>query len=324
MIFQEYYYQDTSNYATSRLNQAMSQWHGGALDAFTSAAEETHSQWTILGWLIDEAKESEVDDTTPILQDEWNKDHYLWRADVPWKEDLTYGIGEVRRDRSDRLNALSFRRANVDFWSLPNLSGVLMGAMGSPENLIAWGGMIGRAGTLSSLATKAPITARYFKPIARGMTDAAVADTLFQSVKATVQINRGEDPDLVHAAFEMGIATLAGGFLGTIPMAAQVAYKIPAAFRPAIVKKTLKDLKSGPANYFKSRARRNLEEELDPEATVGELNKRMQELDDADASLSADASKEAAKEYVVHTKGQFRNLIHKAANCVRRMGGRSV
>ena len=324
MIFQEYYYQDTSNYATSRLNQAMSRWHGGALDAFTSGAEETHSQYTVLGWLIDEAKESELDDTTPILQDEWNKNHYLWRADIPWKDDLTIGVAEVRKDRSDRLNALAFRRANVDFWSLPNLSGLLLGSMGSPENLIAWGGMIGRAGTVAALATKAPITTRYFKPIVRGMADAAIADSLFQSVKAAVQLNRGEDPDLVHASFELGIATLAGGFLGTMPMAAQVAYKIPRAFRPAIIKKTWKDLKGGPANFFKSRARRNLEEELDPKATVDELNQRMQDFDDADASLSADASTQAGKDYVVHTKGQLRNLIHKAANCVRKLGGKSV
>ena len=50
----------------------------------------------------------------------------------------------------------------------------------------------------------------------------------------------------------------------------------------------------------------------------------MQDFDDADASLSADASTQAGKDYVVHTKGQLRNLIHKAANCVRKLGGKSV
>ena len=103
MIKQEYYYQDASVYQKGRLTAAMHQWEGGALDAFTSAAEETHSQYTILGWLIDEARESFLDDDTPILKEDWNKNHYLYREDVPWKDDLTVGVAEVRRDRSDRL-----------------------------------------------------------------------------------------------------------------------------------------------------------------------------------------------------------------------------
>ena len=330
MIKQEYYYQDASVYQKGRLTAAMHRWQGGALDAFTSAAEETHSQYTILGWLIDEAKESFLEDDTPILKEDWNKEHYLYREDVPWKDDLTVGVAEVRRDRSDRLNELAFRRANVDFWSLPNLSGSLLGAMGSPENLVAWGGMIGRAGSLAKLGTKVPMTTNYLKKvgrmptggsIGRGMTDAFVADSLFQTVKATVQVNRGDDPDLVHAAFELGIATMTGGIIGTLPMAYQVATKIPSAFRPAIIKKTMNDFKDGPANYFKSRARRHTEEELSPEATIDELNRRMDNLDDADEILTADASKEAGKETVQQIKGGFRSIIHKAANCIRRMGG---
>ena len=330
MIKQEYYYQDASVYQKGRLTAAMHQWEGGALDAFTSAAEEIHSQYTILGWLIDEAKESFLDDDTPILKEDWNKNHYLYREDVPWKDDLTVGVAEVRRDRSDRLNELEFRRANVDFWSLPNLSGSLLGAMGSPENLVAWGGMIGRAGSLAKLGSKVPLTTNYLKKvgrmpsggtIGRGMTDAFVADSLFQTVKATVQANRGEEPDLVHAAFELGIATMTGGVIGTFPMAYQVATKIPSAFRPAIIKKTMKDFKDGPANYFKSRARRHTEEELSPEGKVDELNERMSNIDDTEVKLTEDASTAAGVENIQKVKGGFRNIIHKAANCIRRMGG---
>jgi hypothetical protein len=268
--------------------------------------------------MVDEAQESFLDTKTPILKDEWNQEHYLWREDVRWEPNLTVEIAEVRRNRSDRMSALAFRRANVDFWSLPNLSGVLLGAMGSPESLIPFGGMIGRAGQLLKAGSKLATVGRYLKPIPMGMTDAFVADSLFQTVKAGVQINRGEDPDLMHAGLEVLLATATGGILGTIPMALQIGSKIPTVFKPALMKKSLKNLADGEAvQAFKGNPRRHVEEELDPEATIAELNKRMDGFKDADAELSKDFSIEAGKEYVQHTVGGFRKLINKVANCVR-------
>ena len=291
MIFQNYSHEAPSAYAQNRLDAAATQWQSGSLSAFTSAIEETHSQYTILGWMIDEAKESFLGPQTPITKEEWNKDHYLWRDDVNWTPELTVEVAEVRRNRSDRMSNLAFRRANVDFWSLPNLSGVLLGAMGSPENLVAWGGMIGRAGSLMAAGSKIATVGRYMKPIPQGMTDAFVADTLFQTVKAGVQLNRGEDVDLFHAGIEVALATVTGGILGTIPMALQIGTKIPQVFKPALMKKSLNDIANGyGVGTFKPNARRHVEEELDPEATIAELNKRMEGFKDTDAELSKDFS----------------------------------
>lgn len=318
MIFQNYSHEAPSAYAQGRLDSAATRWSSGSLNAFTSAVEETHSQYTILGWMIDEAKESFLGPQTPITKEEWNKDHYLWRDDVNWTPELTVEVAEVRRNRSDRMSNLAFRRANVDFWSLPNLSGVLLGAMGSPENLVAWGGMIGRAGSLMAAGSKIATVGRYMKPIPQGMTDAFVADTLFQTVKAGIQLNRGEDVDLFHAGIEVALATATGGILGTIPMALQIGTKIPQIFKPALMKKSLNDIANGyGVGTFKPNARRHIEEELDPEATIAELNKRMEGFKDTDAELSKDFSVEAGKDYVKHTVGGFRKLINKAANCIR-------
>jgi hypothetical protein len=319
MIFQEYSHEAPSHYARSRLNAAATRWHSGSLDAFTSAAEETHGQYTILGWMIDEARESFLGPQTEITKEEWNKDHYLWREDVKWTPDLTVEVAEVRRNRSDRLRDLSFRRANVDFWSLPNLSGTLLGAMGSPENLVAWGGMIGRAGSLVGQTTgKMATIGRYLKPIPQGATDAFVADTLFQTVKAGIQLNRGEDIDLLHAGIEVALATATGGILGTVPMALQIANKVPNVFRPALMKKSLNDIANGkPVQAFKGNPRRHVEEELNPEAKIEELNQRMEGFKDTDAELTKDFSLAAGKEYVQHTVGGVRKLINKVANCVR-------
>ena len=318
MIFQEYSHEAPNAFARSRLNSAATRWHSGSLDAFTSAIEETHSQYTILGWMIDEARESFLGPQTEIAKEDWNNEHYLWREDVKWTPDLTVEVAEIRRNRSDRLRDLSFRRANVDFWSLPNLSGVLLGAMGSPENLVAWGGMVGRAGALMGAGGKLATVGRYLRPIPQGATDAFVADTLFQTVKAGIQLNRGEDIDLLHAGIEVALATATGGILGTVPMALQIANKVPNVFKPAIMKKALSDIANGkPVQAFRGNPRRHVEEELNPEATIDELNKRMDGFKDTDAELSKDFSVEAGKDYVKHTVGGFRKLINKVANCVR-------
>lgn len=319
MLFQTYDYQDPSVYHKSRLNAAMSRWHGGAWETFKSGYQEASEQYTALGWLAEEAKESFVDDTTPIKEEEWNDQHHLWRKDIEWTPDFNVGIAEVRARRSDRLAELQFRRANVDFWSLPNLSGVLLGAMGSPENLVAWGGMLGRTASIARAGLKVGIATKYFKPVAMGMADNFVADSLFQTTKAMVELNRGQDPDFGHASIELALATATGGIIGTVPMAAQVASKVPMAFRPTLVKKAVKDLMQGKHfNFFKKKGMRDSAEEASPEEVIAEIDKRTQDMLDEDARLRQDHSKAAGKDYVVYTKGQFRKAIHWAANCLRR------
>ena len=319
MFFQHYSYQDETVFHKSRLKQAMSRWHGGAWETFKSGYQEASEQYTALGWLSEEAKESFVDDTTPIAEEEWNADHYLWRKDIEWSPDLNVGIAGVRARRSDRLQELQFRRANVDFWSLPNLSGVLLGAMGSPENLVGWGGLLGRSAQLATLGVKTGIATKYFKPVAMGMADNLVADSLYQTTKAMVELNRGKDPDWGHAAIEMALATATGGIIGTVPMAAQVASKVPMAFRPTLVKKAMKDLAQGkPFNFFKRKGLRDTAEEANPEEVIAEIDKRTKEMLDEDARLRQDHSKAAGKEYVKYTTAQARKFIHRAANCLRK------
>ena len=325
MLYQHYYYKEPSTYHKSRLNSAMSRWHGGAWETFKSGYQEASEQYTALGWLAEEAKESFVDDQTPIAKEAWTSDHHLWRDDVEWSQGLNVGIAEVRARRSDRLKELQFRRANVDFWSLPNLSGVLLGAMGAPENLVGWGGLLGRSAKLAEMGVKAGVLAKYVKPVAMGMADNFVADSLYQTTKAMVQLNRGEKPDWGHAALELGIATATGGIIGTTPMAAQIASKVPMAFRPTLVKKAVKDLAAGkPFNYFKRKGMRDTAEEANPEDVIADIDKRTQEMLDEDARLRQDHSKAAGKDYVVYTKGQLKKAIHWAANCLRGKGAPKV
>lgn len=322
MPYQEYYYQDPTSYQQSRLNSSIRQWRQGPLETFWSAVSESHSEYTALGWLERQARESYAPNTTPILKEEWNQEHYLWRDDIPWKDDLTIGVAEIRRDRSDYLAEQAIKRANVDFWSLPNLSGSILGAMGSPENLVVWGGMVGRSAALTKLAqtTRIPLTSRFLKPVVQGMADAAIADTLYQTVKATVQLNRGENIDATHAAFELGLATLTGGIIGTFPMAYQIAKKVPSAFRPALIKKAMDDIaQSRPVSRFKNLGKRTTEEEMNPDEIKNAINERINSYkDETNEMLLKDASKEGIKDYAIHTLTQAKKLVKVIANCLRR------
>jgi len=326
MPYQTYYYQDPGTYQKSRLNSAISRWKPGDWGIFTSGIEESFTQYTALGWLAKEAQEWNVfgeKDDTLISKELWNQDHFLWRDDIKWDKDMTIGVARVRRERSDNLKDLALFRNNVDFWSLPNLSGTILGAMISPENLVAWGGMIGRAGALTKLArsAKVPLTTRYFKPVLQGMGDAAIADTLFQTVKATVQLHRGENIDLSHAAFEIGIAGMTGGVIGTFPMAYQVAKKIPSAFRPVLIKKALHDIsKSRPVSIFKNRGKRSVEEEASPDQIKEELKQRTKEYSDDAEELFKDPSKGVLKDYWGHIGTQAKTLVKKITSCLRFRG----
>jgi len=326
MAYQTYHYQYEGQFQKSRLNSAIYKWKPGDWDTLSSAAEESFTQYTALGWLAREAQEWDVlgrHDNTLVPKEEWNENHFLWRNDVTWDEGMTIGIAKARRERSDHMKDLAMYRNNVDFWSLPNLAGSVMGAMISPENLVGWGGMIGRAGTLAKLAqtTKVPITSRYIKPVFQGMADAAIADTLFQTVKASVQLNRGENIDLVHAGLEIGLAGLTGGIIGTVPMAYQVAKKIPSAFRPVLIKKAMQNIAdSKPVSLFKNRGKRSVEEEASPEQIKETLNKKKNEFTEESTELFGDASKGVLKDYWDHVKGQGKTLVKTVKNCLTSRG----
>jgi len=326
MAYQTYHYQDEGQYQKSRLNSAIYKWKPGDWDVLTSAVEESFTQYTALGWIASEAQEWDVlgrHDSTLIPKEEWNEEHFLWRDDIKWDENMTIGIGKARRERSDHMKDLAMYRNNVDFWSLPNLAGTVMGAMISPENLVAWGGMIGRAGVLATLAksTKVPMTTRYFKPVVQGMADAAIADTLFQTVKASVQLNRGENIDAVHAGLEIGLAGLTGGLIGGIPMAYQVAKKIPSAFRPVLIKKAMQNIAdSKPVSLFKNRGNRSVEEEASPEQVKEALNKKKNEFTEESTELFGDASKGVLKDYWDHVGTQGKTLIKTVKNCLTSRG----
>ena len=326
MPYQRYHYQYEGSYQKSRLNSAIRRWQPGDWDTMTSAGKESFTQYTALGWLAKEAQEWDPfgrHDDTLIKKDEWNENHYLWRDDINWDEDMSIGVARVRRERSDNMKDLALYRNNVDFWSLPNLAGTIMGAMVSPENLVAWGGMIGRAGTLATLArtTRVPMIPRYVKPVFRGMADAAIADTLFQTVKASVQVHRGENIDLAHAAFEIGIAGMTGGFIGTFPMAYQVAKKVPSAFRPVLVKKALSQIaKSKPVSLFKNRGNRSVEEEMSPDQVKEAIKTRTKGYADDAEELYKDASKGVVGDYRDHLFKQGKTLMNKLTNCLKFRG----
>jgi len=166
-----------------------------------------------------------------------------------------------------------------------------------------------------------PLTSRYIKPVFQGMGDAAIADTLFQTVKATVQLHRGENIDLAHAVFEIGIAGMTGGVIGTFPMAYQIAKKIPSAFRPVLVKKALDQIsKSKPVSLFKNKANRSVEEEASPDQIKEELKRRTKEYKDDSEELFGDASKGVLKDYWGHIGTQTKTLVKKITNCLRFRG----
>jgi len=60
MPYQTYYYQNPNSYQKSRLNSAISRWKPGDWDTFTSAARESFTEYTALGWLAKEAQEWDV------------------------------------------------------------------------------------------------------------------------------------------------------------------------------------------------------------------------------------------------------------------------
>lgn len=224
-----YYYEDDyAIYGGARIDAALQRWRPGAFRTFTSAAEESFSQYNTLGYLSSGLAEWTAEDNTPIAEENWNANHPSHREDISYTEGLTEGEALARATQSDRNNSLEFVRQNVDFWSLPNLSGMLLGGLPDPVNLAGLGGFVGRMGTVSKIAKKMPVV-KYASPVLQGSTDTMLAESLFQFTRQAVTASQGGDLDQFSALTEIGLAGVFGGMFSTLPMAWQIAKKAPEA-----------------------------------------------------------------------------------------------
>jgi len=221
-----YYEEDYATYGNARIESALRRWRPGSFRTFESAAEESFTQYNTLGYLGSGLAEWTAQDETPISQNDWNTEHPLFREDIGYTEGLTEGVALARATESDRKAELSFVRQNVDFWSLPNLSGMLLGGLPDPVNLAGMGGFVGRMGTVAKVAQKMPVV-RYTAPVLQGATDTALAESLFQFTRAAIETSRGGDLDQFSVLGEIGLAATFGGILSTLPMAWQIAKKAP-------------------------------------------------------------------------------------------------
>ena len=223
-----YYEEDYAVYGEQRINAALRRWRPGAFRTFESGVEESFTQYNTLGWLSSGLAEWTAPDDTPIEKEDWNSSHSLYREDVNYTEGLTEGVALARATESDRHTALSFTRQNVDFWSLPNLSGVLLGGLPDPVNLAGMGGFVGRMGTVAKIAQKMPVV-KYTAPVLQGSTDTMLAESLFQFTRSAVTASQGGDLDQFAVFGEIALAGAFGGILSTLPMAWQIAKKAPNA-----------------------------------------------------------------------------------------------
>ena len=224
-----YYYED--DYAThgnERIQSALNRWRPGSFTTFESGAEESFAQYNTLGYLGNKLAEWTAPDERPIARDDWNESHPSYRDDVSYTDDMTEGVALIRATQSDRATELNFKRRNVDFWSLPNLSGVMLGGLPDPVNLVGMGGFLGRMGVVAKVAKKMPVI-RHTAPILQGASDTAVAESLFQFTRAAAISSQGGDLDQFSVLGEIALSAAFGGMFSMMPMAWQVARKAPQA-----------------------------------------------------------------------------------------------
>jgi hypothetical protein len=222
-----YYYEDDyAIYGNQRIENALRRWRPGGFETFKSGAEESFSQYNTLGYIGNKLAEWTAPDETPIEENDWNESHPLYRDDVAYTENMTEGVALVRATQSDRATELNFTRRNVDFWSLPNLSGVMLGGLPDPVNLAGMGGFVGRMGTVAKVAQKMPVI-RHTAPVLQGATDTMIAESLFQFTRAASVASQGGDLDQFSVFGEIALAGAFGGMFSMMPMAWQVAKKAP-------------------------------------------------------------------------------------------------
>ena len=221
-----YYEQDYAVYGNQRIESALRRWRPGAFTTFTSGGEESFTQYNTLGYLTSKVAEWSAPDERPIEKSNWNDSHPSFRDDVPYTEGMTEGVALVRATQSDSAAELGFIRNNVDFWSLPNLSGIMLGGLPDPINLAGMGGFIGRMCTVAKVAQKIPVV-RYTAPVLQGATDTMMVESLFQFTRAAAVESQGGDLDQFAVMGEIALAGVFGGMFSMMPMAWQIAKKAP-------------------------------------------------------------------------------------------------
>jgi len=221
-----FYEQEDEIYGNRRIEDALYRWRPGAVGTFKSGIEESLNQYNTLGYLTSKLAEWVAPDENPINEEDWNESHPSYREGIAYTENMTEGVALVRATQSDKLSELNFTRRNVDFWSLPNLSGIMLGGLPDPVNLAGMGGFVGRMGTVAKLAQKMPVI-RYTAPVLQGATDTMMAESLFQFTRAAAVESQGGNLDQFSVFGEIALAGAFGGMFSMMPMAWQVAKKAP-------------------------------------------------------------------------------------------------
>jgi len=277
-----YYYEDDyAIYGGERIESALKRWRPGAFRTFTSAAEESFSQYNTLGYLSSGLAEWTAEDNTPIEEENWNSSHPSHREDIGYTDGLTEGEALARATQSDRNNNMAFVRQNVDFWSLPNLSGTFLGGMPDPVNLAGLGGFVGRMGKVSKIAKKMPVV-KYAAPVLQGTADTVLAESLFQFTRSAVTASQGGDLDQFSMLSEIGLSAVFGGVFSTLPMAWQIAKKAPDAMHFTWLAEARNEIgrQGGPVTIF---GREGMEEAASDTTTARQKNEEiLQELESDD------------------------------------------
>ena len=222
-----FYEQENEIYGNRRIEDALYRWRPGALETFQSGIQESLTQYNTLGYLTQKLAEWVAPDENPIAQEDWNESHPSYREGISYTENMTEGVALVRATQSDKLSDLNFVRRNVDFWGLPNLSGIMLGGLPDPINLAGFGGFAGRMGIVSKLARKMPVI-RYTAPILQGASDTALAESLFQFTRAAAIESQGGNLDQFSVFGEIALSAAFGGIFSMMPIARSLCYWPPA------------------------------------------------------------------------------------------------
>lgn len=181
-----------------------------------------------------------LDESAEISKDEWET-HPSKRDGLDWFEGMTELQAELDADQIDREVYYSEYMKNTDQWAAHNVATMVGTALFDPLTYVPFMGITSKLGAMGSKLTKrfqsvstlsqtavSPANSSFIsktlttissplKPVAIYAGEAGFAEATFQMVKGAAENNK--DSDYIAAMTDIGIATLAGGILGTVPMA---------------------------------------------------------------------------------------------------------
>jgi len=206
------------------------------------------------------------DETTEIKKEEWNIDHPEYRDGITWHEGKTQLQARIESERYDREAIYSGYMKNTDPWALHNVGAMFTSALSDPLTFMPFVGGFSKLGSVGANLSRrlgvvkklndtiSPtktsllgLIARPFKPVGYWATEAGLAETTYQIIKGVARETNGEDVDYMGALTDIGIVTLAGGVLGTFPMAKN--------FRKNFSKEELYDAMGVAINSMKQKGR---------------------------------------------------------------------